>query len=356
MTNLGDVAEVSGVSAATVSRVLNHPAKVRPTVRTRVEQVMAELKYVPHGAARSLASNQTRTMGAIVPMFDISLFAKIVEGVQQTIHDNGYTLLLAKSNYDPEREAAEVRALVERGIDGLILVGTSRKDEVYELLRSKQIPFVSTCGYEPDRSWPYVGWDHAAAAAKVARYLVDLGHKRFGIISSSTKNNDRAFAKLDGYTTALKEAGITVDVDKILQAGHTVAEGRFAMSRLLLSPTRPTAVICGTDIHAYGALQECIWSGVRVPQDVSITGFDDIEIAAHCVPALTTLHVPAHEIGRQAALIVLAAQASQSPINSVRFELDLIVRGTTARPSPAQRVLTVCGNDATTENTSSTDM
>ena len=292
---------------------------------------MAQLNYVPHGAARSLASNQARTMGAIVPMFDISLFARIVEGVQQTMHENGYTLLLAKCNYDPEREAAEVRALVERGIDGLILVGASRNDEVYQLLRSRRVPFVNTCTYAPAAPWPCVGWDNTAAATKIARYLIDLGHKRFAIISSHTRNNDRASERLRGYISALREAGILVDERAIVESEHTIAEARIAMSRLLLLPQRPTAVICGTDTLAYGALQECIWSGVRVPDDISITGFDDIEIAAHCVPALTTLRVPAHEVGRQAALLVLAARHYEGCVNSVRFDLELIVRGTTQR-------------------------
>ena len=332
--SLDDVAQTSGVSAATVSRVLNHPAKVRPAVRARVERVMADLNYVPHGVARSLASNQTRTMGAIVPMFDISLFARIVEGVQQTMHENGYTLLLAKCNYDPDREASEVRALVERGIDGLILVGTSRNDEVYQLLRSRRVPFVNTCTYASDAPWPCVGWDNRLAAMRMARYLIDLGHKRFAIISSPTKNNDRASERLKGYVAALREADITIDDRAIIESEHTIAEARVAMSRLLLLPERPTAVICGTDTLAYGALQECVWSGASVPNDISITGFDDIEIAAHCVPALTTLRVPAHDVGRQAALLVLAAQQYGGRINSVRFDLELIVRGTTQRFAP----------------------
>lgn len=327
---LNDVAVLAAVSSATVSRVLNHPTKVRPDVRARVERAMEELNYVPHGAARSLASNQTRTMGAVVPMFDISLFAKIVDGVQETIHENGYTLLLAKCNYDPEREAAEVRALVERGVDGMILVGSSRKDEVYKLLRDRRIPFVNMCVYTPDAPWTCVGWDNVEAAAKMARYLIDLGHKRFGIISSQTKNNDRASARLLGYLSALRDGGLGIDHDAIVESGHTIAEARLAMSRLLLLSKKPTAVICGNDTLAYGALQECIRSGIRVPDDISISGFDDIEIASHCVPALTTLRVPAHEVGQQAALIVLGAQQS-TKVNSVRFELDLIVRGTTQR-------------------------
>jgi LacI family transcriptional regulator len=175
---------------------------------------------------------------------------------------------------------------------------------------------------------------------KVTRYLIDLGHKRFAIISSRTKNNDRAAARLRGYLAALDEAGLPIESNAIVESGHTIAEARLAMSRLLLLSRKPTAVICGNDTLAYGALQECIWSGLRVPDDISITGFDDIEIAAHCVPALTTLRVPAHEIGQQAALVVLAAQRNEERAKSVRFDLELIVRGTTQRcrsqdpPSP----------------------
>ena len=151
-----DIAVRCGISSATISRVLNHPEIVRPELRERVHMILAEAGYVPHGAARSLASRRTRTMGAVVPTVDSALFARVVDGLQQAIHEYGFQLLLASNNYSPAREAAEIRALIERGVDAMMLVGRSRSDDIYALLRAKRIPFVATCVFEPGAPWPTV--------------------------------------------------------------------------------------------------------------------------------------------------------------------------------------------------------
>ena len=321
-----------------MSRVLNHPELVRPELRERVEAILAAAGYVPHGAARSLASRRTRTMGAVVPTVDSALFARVVDGVQQTIHDHGFQLLLASSNYSPAREAAEIRALIERGVDAMLLVGRSRTPEIVGLLLAKGIPFVATCVDEPESAWPTVGWDNAAAAARAADYLLDIGHTRFGVIAGITADNDRAADRVAGFRTALARRGVPLPATHVIELPYTVPEARTAMAALLRLPVRPTAVLCGNDILAYGALQECLWRGVGVPRDVSITGFDDIEMAEHCWPGITTLRVPAFEIGQRAATLMLDAlkkdaPGSAAPAEHVPFELQLIVRGTTAPPA-----------------------
>ena len=335
-----DIAARCGISSATISRVLNHPELVRPELRERVHMILVEAGYVPHGAARSLASRRTRTMGAVVPTVDSALFARVVDGLQQTIHHHGFQLLLASSNYSPAREAAEIRALIERGVDAMMLVGRSRGDEVYALLQAKRIPFVATCLFEPKAPWPTVGWDNHAEAARVADYLLDIGHRRFGIIAGVTADNDRAADRVAGYRAALARRGVGLTDVCIIEKPYTVPEGRAAMAALLRLPQPPTAVLCGNDILAFGALQECLWLSVRVPQEISITGFDDIEMAAHCYPGITTLHVPAYEVGQRAATVLLGAITNQPALEHVRIDLQLIVRGTTAPPasSPQARV------------------
>jgi len=337
------LADRSGISSATLSRVLNHPDLVRPALRARAEAVLAEAGYVPHGAARSLASRRTRTMGAIVPTVDSALFAKIVDGLQQAIQAAGYQLLFASNSYSPVREAAEVRALLERGIDGLMLVGTARRPEVYEMLRQRGVPFVTTCHYDGAAAWPTVGWDNAAESQRVADYLLDIGHRRFGVIAGITQDNDRSAERVAGFTRALARRGIALAPERVIERPYTVPEARQAMAALLRLPEPPTAVMCGNDILAYGALQECLWRDLRVPEQISITGFDNIEMAAHCRPGITTLHVPAFELGETAARILLDAQAdagSAAPAavrapQHVFMELELIVRGTTAPPPAA---------------------
>jgi LacI family transcriptional regulator len=324
-----------GVSATTLSRVMNHPEQVRPELRARAQSALAEAGYVPNGAARSLASRRTRTMGAVVPTVDSALFARIVDGMQQTIHDHGYQLLLAASNYSPQREAAEVRALLERRVDGLMLVGRVREPEVYELLSSQGVPFVTTCHYDEALNWPVVGWDNVAESVRIANYLLDIGHQHFGVIAGITDQNDRAADRVTGYRTAMARRGIDLPQNRVIECAYTVPAARAAMATLLRTPQPPTAVLCGNDILAYGALQECLWRQMRVPQDVSITGFDNIEMAAHCRPGITTLHVPAFDIGVRAAEVLLGGNAGLEMPRHVFMELELIVRGTTAPPQPA---------------------
>lgn len=331
-TTLKVLAERSGVSSATLSRVLNNPMMVRPKLRARAEAVLAEAGYVANGAARSLASRRSRTMGAIVPTVDSALFARIVNGLQQKIHEQGYQLLLAADNYSPGREAAEVRALLERGVDGIMLVGRMRSSETYEWLRSKDVPFVTTCHYEGDVPWTTVGWDNVAESERIADYLLDIGHRCFGIIAGITADNDRAADRVAGFRKALARRGVAIEAGSIIEKPYTVRDARAAMASLLRLPERPTAVMCGNDILAYGALQECLWRDMRVPQEISITGFDNIEMAAHCRPGITTLHVPAYELGERAAAILLEVQGKAGAPEHVCVELELILRGTTAPP------------------------
>jgi LacI family transcriptional regulator len=331
------LAKRSGLSATTLSRVMNHPEMVRPELRARAQAALAEAGYVPNGAARSLASRRTRTMGAVVPTVDSALFARIVDGMQQAIHDQGFLLLLASSNYSPQREAAEVRALLERRVDGLMLVGRSRLPQVYEMLASRGVPFVTTCHYDDTMPWPIVGWDNVAESARIARYLLDIGHRRFGVIAGITADNDRAADRVVGYRAALAERGVQLDPSCVIECAYTVPEARNAMAALMRMPQPPTAVMCGNDILAYGALLECLWRGIRVPEDVSITGFDNIDMAAHCRPGITTLHVPSFAIGERAAEVLLAGgqDVPGTAPRHVFMELELIVRGSTMPPGTA---------------------
>jgi len=332
-----DIADRTGISPATVSRVLNHPDIVRPALRERVQKVVADMGYVPHGAARSLASSRTRTMGAVVPTVDSALFARVVDGLQQTIHDAGYQLLLSSSNYGPAREAAEVRALLERGVDAMMLVGISRDRTVYDLLDSRGIPYVTTCSWTATMTEPGVGWDNVESAMRAARYLLDIGHRRFAVINGITRDNDRAAGRLAGFLRALAERGIATAQCPVVEAPYTIPDARIAMSALLRRSLQPTAVLCGNDILAFGALQECLRSGVRVPEDVSITGFDDIDMAAHCHPSITTLRVPAFDVGAKAGELLLDALRNGTRPPAVRIELELVVRATTAPPAAAGR-------------------
>ena len=227
---LESLAAKSGISAATLSRVLNHPQQVRAPLRERAEKLLRDAGYVAHGAARSLASKRSRTMGAIVPTVDSALFAKIVEGLQQALHPQGYQLLLASSNYSPLREAAEVRALLERGVDGLMLIGRARAEETHAMLRARGVPFVTTCHYEAEATWPTIGWDNVREATRIADYLLDIGHRRFGVIAGVVADNDRAADRLVGFRAALAGRGVRLPAKAVLERPYNVTQARQAMA------------------------------------------------------------------------------------------------------------------------------
>src|SRR5258708_9425488 len=292
MVTLGDVARRAGVSAASVSRVLNHPEKVSPEVRERVGRVMHELGYVRDGAARALASRHSFTIGNVVPTLGIGIFAEGVEALQRRLEESGYQLLVAASNYDEAKELSQVRALIERGVDGIALVGHRHAHEVYELLRARALPYVNTYQFEGRNPHPCIGFDNRSGAFNLARYLVDLGHRAFGIVTAPPRLNDRIAARLKGITDCLEACRIAVPAVQIMEVAQTIGNGRLAARRLLEENPQLTAICCTTDTLAIGALSECRARAIRVPEDISVAGFSDLEIVAELDPPHTTTHIP----------------------------------------------------------------
>ena len=332
---LADVADLAGVSTATVSRALNQPATVTVELRNRVHAAVDALGYVPHGPARALASRRSNTIGAVVPTIDNAIFARNIQALQARLMESGRTLLLASSDYDYEREQREVQSLIERGIDGMILVGEARERSVYRLLEQKGVPYVITWIYREDSPRACVGFDNVQAAYHIASYLLDIGHRNIAMVAGVRKGNDRAAARVDGVTKAMAERGLRFAPGHLVEHEYEIAEGRLAASRLLASPDRPTAIVCGNDVLAFGVLFECRSRGVDVPRDMSITGFDDLDLAANIEPPLTTIRVPAAEMGRRAAEYLLA-RLEKSPISEkTELQAALVVRETTA-PPPAK--------------------
>jgi LacI family transcriptional regulator len=301
-----DVARAAGVSAATVSRCLNSPDIVRPALQAKVEAAIRALDYVPHGAARSLASRRSRMIGAIFPSLDSALFGGALEALQSEIAASGHTLVVASSNYDPAREREHVRNLLASGIDALMLVGGARDEAVYRPIRRRGIPYVLIWVSRSAGGHPCIGFDNEAAAAAVARHLLDIGHRRIAVISGRLAGNDRAAAG--------------------------VAEGREAFRRLMAAAPRPTAVICGSEPFAYGAIFESAALGLAVPREVSVTGFDDMWLASQLTPGLTTVRTPRRRMGTLAGRHLLSVLAGEEPMTPRPLDFELVLRGSTAPP------------------------
>ncbi len=328
-STLEDVARRAEVSTATVSRYLGAPEKTRPAMRLRVQNAIDELGYTPHGAARALASQRSNTIGAVIPTLDNAIFATVVQTLQKELSAKGKTLLLAASDYDPERELSQVENLIVRGVDGLMLTGEARDPAVYALLERSGIRYANTYVHHPDSPHPTIGFDNLRAMRKVAGYLHDLGHRAFAMIAGIAKGNDRAAERIAGVREALNQRGLALDPGRVLEKPYSIAAGRAAFRDLCSRPDRPTAIICGNDVLAIGALFEALALGLRVPEDVSITGFDDLDIAREVSPALTTVHAPLEEMGRLTAEYLVAAQQTEEVPTHIELPAELVVRGST---------------------------
>lgn len=330
---LADVARLARVSTATVSRALTRPDKVKPATVARIRQAVQALGYVAHGAARALASRRTRTIGAVIPTLDNAIFANTVHALQKTLDEAGYTLLLASHEFDAQVEARVTQTLIERGVDGLVLLGTSHHPSVFGMIDAHRVPYVLTWALDESGRHPCIGFNNRAAGIRMARYLLDLGHRAFAMISGITAGNERAQERLAGVREALAERGLALGPGGLVEKPYTLGGGREGMRELLQAAPRPTAVVCGNDVLAIGALAECRAMGLAVPEHLSLTGFDDMEIAAAITPGLTTMHFPTAELGAYAAQHLVARLAGESFEARIELPVELVVRDSTAPPS-----------------------
>lgn len=327
---LDDVARRAGVSTATVSRCLSAPDKVRPKLRGRVQDAIRATGYRPHGAARALASKRTNTIGAIIPTLDNAIFAKVAQTLQDALDAKGRTLLLASSDYRPERELGQIENLIVRGVDGIMLTGEQRDPAIYSLLEERGIRFVNTYVHHPLSPHPTIGFDNVAAMEKVVAYLYDLGHRSFAMIGGLTAGNDRAAERIRGTREALLRRGIVLPPERVLERPYSVAAGREAYRRLSATDAPPSAIVCGNDVLALGVMLEAIAMGTAVPGAVSVTGFDDLDLAREIPPGLTTIHAPLVDMGRLAADYLVADDGdSEEPLRHIELRAELVVRGST---------------------------
>jgi LacI family transcriptional regulator len=334
---LVDVARLAGVCNATVSRALAREPTVSAATLKRVEDAARALGYVPHGAASALRARRTRTIGAVLPTLDNLLYAKATHALQKALDDSGYLLLLACHDFDLKNEVKVARSLVERGVDGIVLIGAEHDDALFQLLADTKVPYLLTWSLDTSGRHPCVGFDNRTAAMRMANYLLDIGHREFAMLSGVVAGNDRASERLAGVRAALKARGVGLSAPNVIEAPYTLAAGREAMQTLLASSRRATAVICGNDVLAVGAVLECHAQSIAVPAEISVTGFDDMEAASILTPALTTVRVPMRELGYAAAQQILAHIRDEAVAQLTELEVDLIVRGTTAPPARANR-------------------
>jgi LacI family transcriptional regulator len=334
---LRDVADHAHCSTATVSRTLNNPEQVAAEVKARVERSIKALGYVPNGAARALRSQHSHIVGAVIPTINYAIYARLIEGLEQRLAVDRYSLILTTSDYDPGKEFEQMRLLLTRGVEGIVLVGDSHDTALYQLLSRHRKPYVNTYIFNPASKHPCIGFDNRAASAKAARYLHDLGHRRIAVVAGITRSNDRQAERLAGVREAMQGYGLTLPDNYVVERQHLIENGREAIRILFQLPEPPTAVLCGSDVLAFGVLSECHEIKISVPAELSIIGFDDQDFARHLRPPLTTIGIPASQMGVEAANYILRKIYRQAANNYTNLDAQLIVRGTTSPPGKALR-------------------
>jgi len=331
-TTIRDVARKAAVSVATVSRVLNSPSLVRDHTRNRVLKAMKECHYVYNALAGGLSARKTTTLGVIIPTITNPVFATVTKGIQDYARQRGYSIILGNTDYNEENELGLIHLLQEKRADGVILNGPWRDAPVVPLMKKTRLPFVITWQAIQDKDVNFVAFDNFQSAYRVVEYLIGLGHRRIGMIAGKFSVSERALLRWQAYRQCLGDHELAYDSKLVLEEGYSYSEGKEAMTQLLDLPSRPSAVFCGNDVLAIGAMVGAKERGLKIPEELSVAGFDNMEISAFYDPPLTTVAVPAYEMGRMAAKILIEnlRGESQRPQQYV-LEAKLIVRGSTAK-------------------------
>ena len=319
-----DVARASAVSVATVSRVLNGSGPVRDETRRRIREVVERFHYSPHGAARSLITRKTSTLGVVLPDLYGEFFSELIRGIDSCARESGYHVLVSGSHSDRSEIEAVLRATRGR-VDGLIVMSPDLDARTLKTNPHDGLPIVLLNGN--GRGFDSIHVDNYGGARSMVRHLIDLGHRRIAHLAGPSGNRDAA-ERLRGYRDAMRTVSRRIAKDLVVEGDFREAAGYRAGGRLLAWKDPPTAVFAGNDSMAIGLLAAFQEAGVRVPRDVAVAGFDDIPIARFTTPALSTVRVPIAELGSKATRRLLE-RLSASNGHSVRHEIlatTLVVR------------------------------
>ena len=329
--NLEEVARRARVSTATVSRVLNNASVVKTSTRTRVMKAIEELKYHPNLHARNLAGGKSRTIGVIVSNMENPFFFDIYKTVESDAHALGYEVLVANTDYRSEQLVKSIRIMMGRRVEGLAAIVSEMAEELIDELSAADMPVVFYDVGASRKNITNIRVNYRRGIEKVIEYLYSLGHRKLGFVGHHAMLgplNERVRTVMDAVAqNPALELQTSADAD-------TLDGGRHATRSLLASGFEPTAIICVNDIMAVGALRELRERGIRVPQDVSVTGFDNVKLSEFCYPALTTVHIPRDRIGHTVCdSLIPKPDAAKRENEEIVIDPELVLRESTA-PAP----------------------
>lgn len=327
-----DVAVRAKVSTATVSRALMNPDKVSQHTRHRVEQAAIEVGYLPHSLGRNIKRNESRTLLVIVPDICDPFFSEIIRGIEITAASHGYLVLIGDCAHQNQQEKTFIDLIITKQIDGMLLLGSRLPFGASKEEQRNLPPIVMANEFAPELELPTVHIDNLTAAFNAVSYLQKLGHKRIACIAGP-EEMPHCHYRLQGYVQALRRTGTEVNPHYIARGDFTFEAGSHALEQLMMLPQPPTAIFCHTDVMALGAISSAKRRGLRVPEDLSIMGFDDIALSQYCDPPLTTVAQPRFNIGKEAMLLLLDQLQGQAVSNGSRLlDCVLVERGSTSPP------------------------
>ncbi|MEM5518929.1 LacI family DNA-binding transcriptional regulator [Henriciella sp. AS95] len=322
--NLRDVAKAAGVSVATVSRVLNSPKAVSEETRLRVQEVIGMLHFVPSAAARAINSGRTRVVGALVPTLDNAIFSRFLAALEKHLAKHGLSLVVATTSDDPEIETEKAKGLVDIGAEALIVSGIAHSPDFDRLIEQTRLPVIATSYFEKSYHLPTVGYDNAGASRLALNFLLAAGHKNIAVVHGPVKSNDRTQARLSGLKNPVSSHTL-----QMFETDISVEGGCAATLRILERDTVFTAILCFSDVLAMGALFELQRHQIRVPDEMSLVGIDDLPFSSCTFPEITTIHLPVARMGEATAQAVVHWLDTQVAPKSVLLEAELIVRNST---------------------------
>ncbi len=329
------IADMAGVSRATVSRVLSDPDKVKLKTRELIQSIIDEFGYTYHAGAAELIKRKTFLIGLVMPSGVSPIFDSTVMAVQRAATELGMSIILGCSEFDAKKEAAILGQFLIRRVAGVILIGCAKENEPYiEKLQRSGIPCVIIWTTPRNSNLCQAGFDNEIAAASAVNHLVNMGHCRIALITGPLAGGRRVEDRINGYRRTMQESGLPVPADYQRSVEPTIADGERETMNLLGLPEPPTAIFAASDMLAIGAMSAARKMSLKVPSDLSIIGFDDIEFAAHTVPPLTTVAVPAVEMSRTAIrLLKQLINKEVTPPKSYWLDTELIVRKSCAPPA-----------------------
>jgi DNA-binding LacI/PurR family transcriptional regulator len=330
--SIKDIARLANVSHPTVSRALHDSPLVNPATAERIRRIAAESGYRPSAVARSLATSRTNTIGVVVTTISDPFVAEVVGGIEETANARDYSVVLANSNADPQRELKVVRSFEERRVDGIIVM-SSRVGALYgPMLSQTHVPVVLLNNEHPSEFGHSVTIANQDASRQAVRYLVELGHRDIAYIGDRF-GRESDTERFSGYRATLDEADIAFQPDLVVHGDGLPEGGARAMESLLDLPDPPSAVFCYNDMTAIGALKAILERGLQVPRDISIVGFDDLFLAQYTQPSLTTIRQPKHDMGRLATCTLLRLLEGRESEQHLKVPGELMVRQSCAPPS-----------------------